>query len=371
MNQVLGDLRHREKLARETMLGFPLDLSGELNVDPITPFLRRSRILNNLGDPFVGGTYALNTFEMEREAVRWFARLFQLQSEPWGYVTNSGSEGNLAGIAAGVLRHSDPMVYASEKAHYSVDKACRLMHCPLVKMSCLADHSVGVDALVRHIERHVTGESLTIVLTAGTTMSGAVDDIALVRDRFPKAYIHVDAALSGLLLPFLPGVPPFDFATGIDSISVSGHKMLGIPVPCGVFVSRHQPASPSVDYVGSRDATIGGSRSGWAALAVWHAIQHFSAENYWDHSPKAITRFTARARRCVERAEDAEQALKEISWPCWRNPDCNTVVIKRPPDTLVRKWQLAADGDEAHIITMPHVTGDMLRTFVSDLSAVS
>ena len=53
-----------------------------------------------------------------------------------------------------------------------------------------------------------------IMANVGTTMRGAVDDIPRIRDiledlAVTSSYIHADAALSGMILPFVPGAPAF------------------------------------------------------------------------------------------------------------------------------------------------------------------
>ncbi len=76
-------------------------------------------------------------------------------------------------------------------------------------------------------------------------MRAILDDLA-TRER----YIHCDGALSGGYAPFLDPRPPFDFADGADSISISGHKFLGSPIPCGIVLARkvhveHEIRTPS------------------------------------------------------------------------------------------------------------------------------
>ena len=49
------------------------------------------------------------------------------------------------------------------------------------------------------------------------------------------------------------------FRKPIGSVSVSGHKFVGAPVPCGVVITRKRYAmalSSDVEYLNSRDATI-------------------------------------------------------------------------------------------------------------------
>ena len=48
----------------------------------------------------------------------------------------------------------------------------------------------------------------------------------------------------------------------------------------------------------------------------------------------------------------------------------NTVVFERPKEeAFVRKWQLACQGDIAHVVVMPNVTLDKIEEFVTDLVA--
>ena len=54
-----------------------------------------------------------------------------------------------------------------------------------------------------------------------------------------------------MILPF-DHPQAFSFAHGIDSISVSGHKMIGSPIPCGIVVAKRQNVeriSVDVDYI--------------------------------------------------------------------------------------------------------------------------
>jgi len=123
-----------------------------------------------------------------------------------------------------------------------------------------------------------------ISMNAGTTVKGAVDnlfeiksilfDVGFTKDR---VYIHCDGALAGMLLPFVDKTAgrragQLTFEEGLDSISVSGHKMLGCPMPCGVVITRKEHMkrfSSQVEYLNSTDTTIMGSRNGQASLAMW------------------------------------------------------------------------------------------------------
>jgi len=87
---------------------------------------------------------------------------------------------------------------------------------------------------------------------------------------------HDSAALCAMVqIPFVKQAPMVTFKKPIGSVSVSGHKFVGAPVPCGVVITRKEyveALSSDVEYLNSRDATIMGSRNGHAPLYLWYTL---------------------------------------------------------------------------------------------------
>merc|ERR1719390_207266 len=78
------------------------------------------------------------------------------------------------------------------------------------------------------------------------------------------------------MMPFVDWAPELSFEKPIDSIAVSGHKMLGCPMPCGIALSRKEhvkKVEQRIDYLNSVDTTIMGSRNGQAALYLWYSLR--------------------------------------------------------------------------------------------------
>jgi histidine decarboxylase len=76
----------------KNILGYPV--STDFDYSELYPLFHYP--LNNVGDPMIDSTYALNSRAFEREIIEFFAELFKAPSDDfWGYVTNGGSEGNL------------------------------------------------------------------------------------------------------------------------------------------------------------------------------------------------------------------------------------------------------------------------------------
>jgi histidine decarboxylase len=342
---------------RDLHAGYPYNL--EYDYSPLLPFLEYT--LNNLGDPYVDGNYGLHTREFEREVVRWFADLYQLDDE-WGYVTSCGTEGNLYGLFLARELLPDARLYFSEDTHYSVLKAARLFRMPYQMIPSRPNGEIEVDALDEAIGRQ-GGRPAIVNLNIGTTLKGAVDDVqAIVRVLLGRGldfHLHADAALGGLIVPFTDVRSYLDFTRQpLGSIAVSGHKFIGSPVPCGVVLTRRanvKKVETAVEYIGSVDTTIMGSRNGLAALFLWHALMTREDQ------------LAEEVGECLANARYLRDRLEEIGLRPLLNSNSTTVVFDRPPPEVCTRWQLACSGSLAHVVVMQNLRRSRLDALVSDV----
>ena len=300
---------------------------------------------------------------MEREVIGLFADMMRLpRDDAWGYVTSGGTEGNMYGLYIGRETFPDGIVYFSQDTHYSVVKIMRVLKARNIMIKSLDNGEIDYDDL--HETIRINRDAPVIFMAnIGTTMKGAVDDVGKVRDiladlAVSNYYIHADAALSGMILPFVDDPQPFGFDAGFDSVAVSGHKMVGSPMPCGVALTRNEYVSRiarSIEYVGVLDTTLTGSRNAITPLMLWYAFQQ-----------KGMDGFRQIVRECLDVAEYAVARFNDSGIPAWRNRNSVTVVFPRPSYEVVRKWQLAPYEDIAHLITMPHVTRETIDQVVDD-----
>ena len=142
------------------------------------------------------------------------------------------------GIYLGRELFPEGLVYYSEDTHYSVNKILRCLHVRNIMIKSCPDGRIDLEDLRETIRIHRDLPPI-VFANIGTTMKGAIDDLLGIRQilddlAIHQSYIHGDAALSGMILPLVDDPQPWDFDAGLDSISISGHKMIGAPIPCGV-----------------------------------------------------------------------------------------------------------------------------------------
>ena len=345
-----------------TFVGYPC--RGGFDYSPLFHFLAYP--INNVGDPFAPSSYRVHTRQIEREVLAWFAELTHIApDEYWGYVTNGGTEGNIYGLFLARELFPSGMVYYAEDTHYSVSKNLRVLNMKHIMIKSQPDGQIDYEDLYETLRIHRDVPPI-ILANIGTTMTEAVDDVGRIRAMLKdlairESYIHCDAALCGMTLPFIDGAPVYDFRAGIDSISISGHKFIGSPIPCGVVLAkRHyvERIARSIEYVGTLDTTLTGSRNGITPIFLWYAIRKNGREG-----------FRRQVAECLANAEYAVRRLREIGVEAWRNPFAITVVFPRPPASVLEKWQIAVQGDRAHIILMQHVTRAHIDELVEDMAA--
>src|SRR5690606_26244966 len=270
--------------------------------------------------------------------------------------------GNLYGLYLARELLPQGIVYYSEDTHYSVQKSLRLLGTRSIMIRSQESGQIDGEDLRETLKLHRDVPPI-LFLNIGTTMKGAIDDLPMVKEilhelRLTEHYIHCDAALSGMILPFVDAPPPWDFDAGADSLSISGHKMLGAPVPCGIVLAKRRNVGKiarSVEYVGVLDTTIGGSRSGFAPLLLWYALRRLGPQG-----------LRSMVQACLEMAQSAVSLLTRSGIEAWRNPHSITVVLPRPSDEVLRRWQIAPQGRIGHLITMPHVTREHIEAFLQD-----
>jgi len=340
-------------LYMKKQLGYPCNFGYDYS--EVIKYLKYN--LNNVGDPFTGTNYSLNTMDIEKDVLQFFSKLWNVQKEHWGYITFSGTEGNMEGLLIGRERFPNGVLYTSDQSHYSIFKIVKLFKMDVVKIPTTPKGEMNYVEFEKIIDK---SRPAIINANIGTTMKGAVDDVNIIveilKKNNMKYHLHADGALMGFVLPFLYN--DLSFSRYIHSISISGHKFLGVPFPCGIFMVEKKFKEyivQKVEYISSLDATIMGSRNGHAPLFINHSI-----------NKKGMDGFREDIYQCLYRAQWFTNLMKSKGINAWINNYSITVIFPRPSDKLIKKWALATENEISHVIVMPHVTKNLLYEFLDE-----
>ena len=223
---------------------------------------------------------------MEVEAVRDIARMFGW-TDYLGHLTSGGTFANLEALwIAGQLAPGKRIV-ASEQAHYTHGRISAVLGLPFTAVSAGPAGRMDVAALESALQE---GDVGTVVVTLGTTATGAVDPLHKVL-ALRSVYgfrVHVDAAYGGyfVLASNLSEETTLAFAclAQADSIVVDPHKHGLQPYGCGCILFR-EPAigrfykhdSPytyfTSDSLHLGEISLECSRAGASAVALWATQQ--------------------------------------------------------------------------------------------------
>jgi glutamate/tyrosine decarboxylase-like PLP-dependent enzyme len=179
---------------------------------------------------------------IESNVIRWFCHLLGYRDErSFGYLTTSGSLANMFGLLC-ACRHDDDehwpqqTIYVSEQGHYSIRKAARLIGVAASRVRVVPvrhDLTVDLHALSDAIDadRAMGLRPTCVVATAGTTNTGAVDDLKRVAAlcEHESMWLHVDGCFGGFFRLTARGRVALEGIERADSIAVDGHKSLFLP----------------------------------------------------------------------------------------------------------------------------------------------
>jgi Pyridoxal-dependent decarboxylase conserved domain len=139
--------------------GYPYNLM--YNHAELYNFMRYS--INNLGDPFIPSNYGVHSRQFECAVIDFFADLWHMEKDSyWGYVTTSGTEGNLHGILLARECHPDAILYTSQETHYSVFKAARYYRMDCQSIPTLPMGEIDYDLLEKAISRNLDRDIIIV-----------------------------------------------------------------------------------------------------------------------------------------------------------------------------------------------------------------
>ncbi|MFN2467394.1 MAG: aspartate aminotransferase family protein [Gaiellaceae bacterium] len=216
--------------------------------------------------------------ELEQVVVDWTAQLLGLPAGLHGHIEDTASTSTVAALAAARALRPGGIVYASEQANFSVEKAARLVG--------LEYRTVPVDAEFRMRAGVDLTDATAVVATVGTTSTTSVDPVPALADACERAgvWLHVDAAYAGAAAVCPEHRWALEGCDRADSLVFNPHKWLFTPMDCSILWTRrpealHAAFAAAPDYLRSEADAINLKDYGPAlgrrfrALKLWAVLR--------------------------------------------------------------------------------------------------
>lgn len=188
--------------------------------------------------------------QLEANVVRWLCEMVGYPGEAQGFLTTGGSLANFSAlVTARRTRLPEDFlsgtIYCSDQVHSSIQRAAMLAGFPAAavrEVAVDARFCVRVDDLERQIaaDRKAGRRPFFLVASAGTTNTGAVDDIPALADlaRRENLWLHVDAAYGGFFVLTERGRSVLRGIERADSVTLDPHKGMFLPYGTGSLLVR-------------------------------------------------------------------------------------------------------------------------------------
>ena len=192
--------------------------------------------------------------QIEENVLQWFCAMLGLPEGSGGLLTTGGSLANLVAVVTARRERLPPdflrgVVYTSAEAHHSVRKAALIAGLlpENVRAVPVDDRFRMIPSALAEAVRRDRAEGLLpflLVASAGTTSTGAVDDLGALADLAAeeRLWLHVDAAYGGFFMLTERGRAAMRGIERADSITLDPHKGLFLPYGTGCLVVREREA---------------------------------------------------------------------------------------------------------------------------------
>jgi aromatic-L-amino-acid decarboxylase len=188
--------------------------------------------------------------QLESNVLRWFCDIVGYPPEARGLLTTGGSLANFTAIVTARRNRLpesflDGVLYTSDQVHHSVVKSAIMAGFPEGNIRRIPSDDLfrlDTEALRRAIDRDrkENRKPFLVVASAGTTNTGAVDDLESLADlaRGQGLWLHVDAAYGGFFMLTERGRRAMRGLERADSVTLDPHKALFLPYGTGSLLVR-------------------------------------------------------------------------------------------------------------------------------------
>ncbi len=294
---------------------------GHMDSAPLAITIWADALASAINNNMLSSELAPLFTQMETDLTKWFGQIFGLGKNSFGTLTSGGSLANITALVV-ARNHIFPAIksdginfganfaanfpanfpknklvaFVSEAAHTSFDKGMNVIGLGSKNLIRIATNSSGqieLDILVAKIQEQLDLGNIPFFIgaIAGTTVTGAIDDLAAMAKIAQKfnCWFHVDAAYGGaaVLSPswkyLLSGIEH------ADSITFNPQKWMWIARTCAMFLVKDRKHlvdgfDQTLPYMTENSVNFGnfnlqGTRR-TDSLKLWLALRSLGLEGY-------------------------------------------------------------------------------------------
>ena len=332
------------------------------HMDPPTPWVTWATTLWNasLNQNLLHPDVAPAAINIEKHVIGWLAPLFGMTG---GHMTAGSTLANLTALWAAREIAGVRTLYASDAAHLSVGKAAHLLGLDFEALKSGGDGRLTTAAVPSDID------NAALVLTAGATSTGAIDDLSLCG---AAAWVHVDAAWAGPLVLSDRHRSLLDGMAQANSVAVSAHKWMFQPKESGIILFKdvgaaHQAVSFGGAYLATPNVGVLGSRAANAAplLATLLAWGRTGLAERIDHAMALATELHARLAGLPEVALFGPNISGVLLWRDRRHDSVDDLLALLPPG-MASKTSVAGHDWIRQVAANPNADIDAIFAHITN-----
>lgn len=291
---------------------------------------------------------------VESQVIDWMKEIVGFPASASGTITSGGSMANAVALTIarntraaydvrqkGVVDLDRHMrFYASAEAHSCHQKGLEILGLGADALRLIPTHddfSMDLAALERAIaEDRASGHlPVCVIATAGTTNSGAIDDLKRVASICEQndLWFHVDGCIGALIRIAPESAGLVDGVEGADSVALDPHKWMHTPFAAGCVLVKNDTAhfdafEMHADYLQMQSRGVVSGKfladygfdlsRGFDALKIWMSLKENGIEKFGRMIDQNIAQAKYLERRIAEETEMEVLVPPKINILCFR-----------------------------------------------------
>ncbi|WP_455393002.1 tyrosine decarboxylase MfnA [[Eubacterium] cellulosolvens] len=320
-------------------------------------------IETNLGNPDL---YP-GTKHLEKEVIKTLGTLLHAQAVS-GHITNGGTESNITALWIAKKLSGKREVLFPKNVHFSIIKALDLLEMKPVEVDLDENYCMSLE----DVGAKLSDNTAAVVCMAGATELGTIDPIEGISELSTgRAYLHVDAAFGGFVIPFLAELgypmPKFDFEVqGVSSLTIDPHKMGLSTIPAGALLYRREEFLERITVdapylISMKHSTLSGTRNSAAVAATYAVLRYLGRVG-----------FRSVVAECMETTKYCAARVRELGLELVIEPVMNVLALKLShPEKVVaelarQNWFVSKGQFPKclRLVIMPHVSRKVIDEFI-------